>query len=85
MENNELKTRKWFTEEVRFILQFGSVLVAIVLGWASLSTELALQKQAVNRIETNDLIHIQASLDKITVQHEELLKNIVEIQTLLKK
>ena len=85
MENNELKTRKWFTEEVRFILQFGSVLVAIVLGWASLSTEQALLKQKLERIESNDLVHVQASLDKIVSQHEELLKNVVEIQTLLKK
>lgn len=85
MENNEIKVKKWLTDEVKFILQFGTVLVAIVLGWSSLSTEQALLKQQLNRIETNDLVHVQEVLDKIMVQHEELLKNVVKIQTIIEQ
>jgi len=83
--DNELKTQKWLTDEIKFILQFGSVIVAIVLGWASLSTQSELQGQRLTRIETNDLVHMQASLDRIEQQHMELLRNIVEIQTILKQ
>lgn len=85
-------TTKRLTEEMKFFIQIVTIVVAITLGYASLSTKMAVQGQRLDTIEGNHLAHIQNSMGEISADTEELSKriaalenNVVKILTILEE
>jgi hypothetical protein len=76
-------TRNWLTAEWRFILSVVSPIVAVMLTWFSLQTKVELIQQKVATIEGNHLVHIQASMEKLTDAVDKLAISEAENRTLL--
>lgn len=83
MEDRPL-TQSFLSAEWRFILSIVAPVVAIVLAWGSSQTSQAVLTERLNKIEENELVHIQSSLSRIEEQHLKLMVEVAEIKVLLK-
>jgi ribosomal protein L20 len=73
MPDSESKIRKILTDDVKWLLTIGTVVVSITLSYSSLMNEVNILKvQSDNMrseiavIQNNHLAHIQAAIDKIS-------------------
>lgn len=72
-EMTEGKVNKILTENVRWLINIGVVIVSITLGYAFLSTQIAVLQSRVDTIQNNHLVHLQAAVDKLS---DRLLEHI---------
>jgi len=83
MKNYPL-TQSFLSAEWRFILSIVAPVVAVVLAWGSFQTSQAVLETRLNKIESNELAHIQAAIDRAEEQYMLIKIEVTEIKTLLK-
>lgn len=62
----ENKVNKILTENVKWLITLGTVLVSVTLGYSSLCTQIAVLENKVDTIQNNHLVHIQAAIEKLS-------------------
>lgn len=72
MPDSESKIRKILTDDLKFLITIGTVIVSITVSYMALMNEINLLKvqqdnliKEVNMIQTNHLVHIQNALEKL--------------------
>jgi len=96
MEGNkkEKNVRQYVLTEVKFIILIASILTSILVPFYMIKTDIALIQKDIAVINTNHLSHLQNYAEEITelkkadseqqAKYEELLKIVIQNQTLLK-
>jgi peptidoglycan hydrolase CwlO-like protein len=75
-EMTESKLNKVLTENVRFFLTIGSVIVSITLGYSFLSTQIAVLQNEVDTIQNNHLKHIESSIKDLSEAIKEVSNKV---------
>jgi hypothetical protein len=73
MTDSESKIRKILTDDVKWLLTIGTVVVSITLSYSSLMNEVNVLKvqadnmrESIATIQNNHLVHLQNAVDKIS-------------------
>jgi peptidoglycan hydrolase CwlO-like protein len=75
-EMTESRLNKVLTENVRFFLTIGSVIVSITLGYSFLSTQIAVLQNEVDTIQNNHLKHIETSIRDLSEAIKEVSNKV---------
>ena len=78
-------TKKWLTDEIKFLIMIGTIITSIVLGYSALGTKIAVLENELKTISGNHLAHIQISLGKHDDRLNALEVNIAAIRAILEK
>jgi len=76
-------TRKWLTEEIKFFLMLGTLLVGVCGSWFMQSNKISLIKQDLGYIKTNHITHMESDLKTLREDVSNIDKNLAVIATVL--
>lgn len=77
--------KKWFTEEMRFLIMISSVVVTLTVFLGNMGESISLIDQRVENIEGNHLIHIQDSVEELEDKVTTITEVVIRIEESLKK
>jgi len=87
--NNDNKIRKVIFNEISFIIAIIGVTISIILWMttnnSSINDKVLILQEKVNKIESNDLPHIDAKLNIIQEEVVNIRLDIKELRTILDK